>query len=224
MEIKPLWADAVCMDQSNKEECGQQVKHMALIYANAVRVLVWLGSPSICKYGLGNLDSLFDPYQPCITSTDNTKGWNLDLERHVAILESLNISKFRIEELDEHICYVATAFAQLFTHPWFFRLWVVQEVGVSRLAIALIGNGEIEFGELMRINCRLRSRRLLADHFGWNASPPHIFSIFPGMSTEIYRQAGDYQFDFLRSCIELGLRLLLIHSIVSMDYWETQLH
>jgi hypothetical protein len=47
----------------------------------------------------------------------------------------------------EHTCYIATAFAWLFTHPWFFRLWVVQEVGVSKSAIALLGDGEIEFAE-----------------------------------------------------------------------------
>lgn len=225
VEIKVLWADAVCIDQSNKEECGQQVKQMASIYANAVQVLVWLGSPSICKYGLGNLDSLSDPYQPCTTSTNNAKGWNLDLERHVAILESLDISKFRVEELDEHTCYVATAFAQLFAHPWFFRLWVVQEVGVSRLAIALIGNCEIEFGELMRINCRLRSRRLFADHFGWNASPPHIFfQYFQGCRKKYIAKPATTNSIFLRSYIGLELRLLLIHWIVSMDYWDTQLH
>jgi hypothetical protein len=43
VHIRLLWADAVCIDQSNNEERGHHVKQMSLIYANAVRVLVWLG-------------------------------------------------------------------------------------------------------------------------------------------------------------------------------------
>lgn len=38
-----MWIDAICIDQENKEEQGQQVKLMAMIYSKASRVLVWLG-------------------------------------------------------------------------------------------------------------------------------------------------------------------------------------
>jgi hypothetical protein len=35
--------DAVCINQGNNEERGQQVQLMAKIYSKATRVLVWLG-------------------------------------------------------------------------------------------------------------------------------------------------------------------------------------
>jgi hypothetical protein len=38
-----LWIDALCIDQKNVEEKGQQVQLMAKIYSKAARVLVWLG-------------------------------------------------------------------------------------------------------------------------------------------------------------------------------------
>lgn len=38
-----LWVDAICINQKDKEEQGQQVQRMAKIYSKAARVLVWLG-------------------------------------------------------------------------------------------------------------------------------------------------------------------------------------
>ena len=38
-----LWVDAVCINQEDLDERTQQVQIMAMIYANASRVIVWLG-------------------------------------------------------------------------------------------------------------------------------------------------------------------------------------
>ncbi|KUJ21848.1 ankyrin [Mollisia scopiformis] len=38
-----LWIDAICINQTDPEERGQQVQLMAMIYSKAHRVLVWLG-------------------------------------------------------------------------------------------------------------------------------------------------------------------------------------
>ena len=40
---KPLWVDALCIDQSNVRERNQVVSRMGDIYANAERVIIWLG-------------------------------------------------------------------------------------------------------------------------------------------------------------------------------------
>ena len=39
-----LWVDAICIDQSNVEERGQQVQMMVQIYARASAAIVWLGN------------------------------------------------------------------------------------------------------------------------------------------------------------------------------------
>ncbi|RYP28112.1 hypothetical protein DL767_007369 [Monosporascus sp. MG133] len=38
-----IWVDAICINQEDKEERGQQVRSMAEIYCKANRVVVWLG-------------------------------------------------------------------------------------------------------------------------------------------------------------------------------------
>jgi Heterokaryon incompatibility protein (HET) len=38
-----LWIDALCINQSDNEEKGEQVIHMTEIYTNAEQTIVWLG-------------------------------------------------------------------------------------------------------------------------------------------------------------------------------------
>lgn len=38
-----IWADGICIDQTNIQECNQQVKLMGQIYRSADQVIVWLG-------------------------------------------------------------------------------------------------------------------------------------------------------------------------------------
>jgi hypothetical protein len=42
-----MWVDAICINQKNPEEQGQQVQLMAKIYSNAHRVIVWLGEEAV---------------------------------------------------------------------------------------------------------------------------------------------------------------------------------
>ncbi len=40
---RALWIDAICINQQDNVEKGQQIQSMALIYSKASRVVVWLG-------------------------------------------------------------------------------------------------------------------------------------------------------------------------------------
>jgi hypothetical protein len=42
-EERTLWADAICIQQTNPPEKGRQVQLMGKIYENSLRTLVWLG-------------------------------------------------------------------------------------------------------------------------------------------------------------------------------------
>jgi hypothetical protein len=42
-QLRTLWVDAVCIDQTDEDECNQQVAIMGDVYETAQRVLVWLG-------------------------------------------------------------------------------------------------------------------------------------------------------------------------------------
>ena len=41
--VRRLWVDAICIDQSSLPERNQQVRMMGTIYASAQKVLIWLG-------------------------------------------------------------------------------------------------------------------------------------------------------------------------------------
>jgi hypothetical protein len=41
-----LWVDAICINQDDLKERGDQVQYMAEIYRRASRVIVWLGEPA----------------------------------------------------------------------------------------------------------------------------------------------------------------------------------
>jgi hypothetical protein len=41
--LSPIWVDALCINQENMYERGQQVLQMGLIYSRAVEVIMWLG-------------------------------------------------------------------------------------------------------------------------------------------------------------------------------------
>ncbi|TVY92029.1 Heterokaryon incompatibility protein 6,OR allele [Lachnellula willkommii] len=48
-QVRALWIDALCIDQSNPKERSAQVRRMGDIYRTAVCVLVWLGEDQIVK-------------------------------------------------------------------------------------------------------------------------------------------------------------------------------
>ncbi|RDW58717.1 hypothetical protein BP6252_13193 [Coleophoma cylindrospora] len=45
----PVWADALCIDQDDKEEVIREIKRMVQVYREASRIIVWLGKiPDTC--------------------------------------------------------------------------------------------------------------------------------------------------------------------------------
>lgn len=134
----PLWTDAVCINQSDKDEKIAQIKQMGNIYssANAVIVFLGLGTKSsdlameqvkiLGDEALQRGIEIFDPEDgvewPEFVSSPNRE----DKVRVVKKLEELmdqysgsrfSGSRFRVRDI-----------LKLFDRPWFTRVWVVQEV------------------------------------------------------------------------------------------------
>ena len=54
--VRVIWADGICIQQSDISELNYQVQLMARIYRHAQRVVVWLGSDnSVAEYGFALL-------------------------------------------------------------------------------------------------------------------------------------------------------------------------
>ena len=129
-EPRVLWIDAICIDQQNLKERGEQVAQMADVFSMADRVIVWLG-PEMdnSKYALATLQDL---------SLEIEVGW---------INESMTPAADRAPSWADRSCplpYDAKtlqAISDLLHRSWFERLWIWQEIILARPnAIVMCGN------------------------------------------------------------------------------------
>lgn len=109
-----VWADALCIDQSNTDERSQQVQLMPQIYSNAAFVAIWLGpeeNDSLRAVGL--LEKLSLPTDHFVTGAD--------------VSEILADAAANGDLL---------ATVSLFGRPYWKRLWATQEVfNAKRIAV-----------------------------------------------------------------------------------------
>lgn len=105
-----VWADALCIDQSNLEERNQQVRVMTPIYQNAQSVAIWLGPR---KRG----DECAQVFL-----------------KH--LLRSKEPIKVLLDAPEETLFSVAS----LFSRPYWSRLWVVQEIYNARNVLVYYGD------------------------------------------------------------------------------------
>ncbi|KAJ4293099.1 hypothetical protein N0V90_008381 [Kalmusia sp. IMI 367209] len=109
---RTLWVDAICIDQVNIEERGQQVSLMKDIFQQSKRTVVWLGEE------------------------DGDSHCAMELIRHLARMSrERSAQNFCKSHESDYIppLYdpVWRAFALLIQRPWFHRTWVVSEVSVA---------------------------------------------------------------------------------------------
>jgi hypothetical protein len=108
-----LWADALCIDQSNIDERNQQVQQMGKIYATAHHTVIYLG--------------------PLTTSAD-------------AVLHA--VPRKNSLETESKVRVVDTAESDLLKRPWFRRVWVFQELVLSRDPWVQCGSLRVRWTEL----------------------------------------------------------------------------
>lgn len=80
-ETITVWADAICIDQSNTKERSSQVSKMGSIYRNAYNVSIWLGSDDEDNYEHENsmafIQDIIDPrnYQELLQNRVHVAKW-----------------------------------------------------------------------------------------------------------------------------------------------------
>lgn len=125
-ESRLLWIDAICINQDDLIERGEQVRLMANIYTLADRVVVWLGESSqdsdLALESLEHIGKQLEYTQDgyCLPSPDSTE-------------------QFWYRE--EYIGGLAekdwTAIASLIQRPYFERLWILQEIQAANHGSAI---------------------------------------------------------------------------------------
>ncbi len=133
-----IWVDALCINQ--KDETGEKEKQifwMRDIYANAQKVIIWLGSG------------------------DGTTGKALELIHRAALRardETKDMSELASESYDESrntrqgfpARDAKEEWEPLYSFlslPWFTRVWIVQEVVSARSAVMMIGDVELAYSD-----------------------------------------------------------------------------
>ncbi|KAE9362832.1 HET-domain-containing protein [Stipitochalara longipes BDJ] len=122
--VEIIWIDAICINQDNLAERNEQVSKMRTVYERADEVLVWLGS-SISEASLA-----FDLFEELCEYRDSRE----DVEK---ILRDESKRKGRQEIIS------------LFRRPYWFRLWVIQEIHSAKDATILCGQRTIDWRKVL---------------------------------------------------------------------------
>ncbi|GKZ37843.1 hypothetical protein AbraIFM66950_009632 [Aspergillus brasiliensis] len=111
---RTLWIDAICINQDDNDEKATQIPLMRAIYAQAGRVVVWLG-----ETGEDGDEALKEIHYQA------DKG----VPTKISSVESQDMCK--------------SAWFKLLQREWFKRVWVLQEVGVARCISVVCGPVEL---------------------------------------------------------------------------------
>ncbi|KAJ4362875.1 hypothetical protein N0V83_009992 [Neocucurbitaria cava] len=160
-----LWADAVCINQKDLEEQERQVEMMGEIYKRASKVMIWLGKedaqslepigkPRRDRVGLVNRFylGLYGTMPICLSFIAQALKHADEGRNRLADMKPAEDSGHRNLAYGFPGPYAMEweYLRDLFDKRWFQRVWVVQEVVLASQAIALIGDWEIQWGEMGR--------------------------------------------------------------------------
>ncbi|KAK4493624.1 hypothetical protein PRZ48_014342 [Zasmidium cellare] len=135
-----IWADALCIDQSNTAEKNHQVGQMGLVYSGAQTVHVWLGEGRFKKE---------IPY-------DLLRQWRKLVMMDAEPSTSDEIAS-EIGPLDDipalvEACRTAEAatIVGIYCSQYWKRTWVFQEIALAKHAVVHYGHHQVVLGQLVQ--------------------------------------------------------------------------
>lgn len=141
-----VWADAIRIDQSATVERGHQVDLMGKIYATADEVIVWLGEDDrgLANHAFRSLIAINTAIQteaehnfPAVTAQDHVIQYYTRAFMPVESMIAANLSAQQ-----------KLSIGTLYNLSWFKRVWVLQEVGLAKVATAIWGSSKIDFAQI----------------------------------------------------------------------------
>ncbi|KAJ4248727.1 hypothetical protein NW762_012565 [Fusarium torreyae] len=131
-EDRILWVDALCIDQSNINERGHQVRHMGEIYGKADNVVIWLG---LVDSNAGFLISAIDKFKH-VVPPGAFRTWPREDPRWREQWHKLGLDE---PDLSKSV----SGLRSFMNQPWFTRVWILQEVANAKKAMIVCNYGNI---------------------------------------------------------------------------------
>lgn len=179
--IRPIWVDAVCINQESREEKERVVPKMEEYYSRAEEVLIWLG-PSCDNSGLaidvlnwicfperrGSLQlGLCGPGGTLEIGQLEVISLALQNNEHISVPDR-DIQRLGFPNMDHPLWSALTA---LYGRQWFSRLWTFQEAMLARNATVLCGDRSIPWPTFRQLGLKMSDTGLL-----WINQPTQSFT------------------------------------------------
>jgi hypothetical protein len=161
---RTLWVDAICIDQSQVLERNHQVAQMHEIYAEAEKVVIWLGDASDDSDMA--IAFMWEVYERLAAHGKFSAG-TVRSGRYLEKDFREGIEEFLGPESDDEW----DAVARLLSRDWWGRAWVIQELVVAKDAICYCGKTPLEWSVVRAIIDAIGSGLLMTI-----AQPSHHFS------------------------------------------------
>jgi len=139
-----LWVDQICIDQSNIDESNHQVNLMSKIYQVATSTIVWLGLPGKGNAMGGNVASK-------VTSAIRELVCTSQSLTRIAIPVEDFIAPAELNSAADVLCRHPLGIIRLLESAEFWkRLWIIQEILLSKHVVLQCGPHTIEWAHLER--------------------------------------------------------------------------
>lgn len=149
-----FWIDAVCINQDDIQERNQQVSLMSTIYGSAARTFVWLGSFEDPDYGTQATLSI-----KLASSKRIQRSFDHELRQCLQLFEQRSpaknnwsmTGKVAVPPDFREFGAVSFIIEKICQHPYWTRLWVVQEVILSSQKVILLDGLSMQWSSLVEV-------------------------------------------------------------------------
>ena len=184
--IRRLWADALCINQSDKQEKGLQIRNMKHIYSKAEMTYAWLGREGDgMKTVFSFLMSLLDPSSSMtLAPTSHTCSLRTPApsRRRRRPLKPLRRPNYQDPPQSEDCqrCILKSSIQglrRILECQYWKRRWIIQETSASYRQILLCGDATITLDEMDR------AISLCRQSCYWSSGVAKVFSWFEIITT-----------------------------------------
>lgn len=149
VKIRGLWADAICINQNDETEKTAQVRMMRDIYKAAKFTIIWLGPLEDGDVQAIQLAQLAFKRCPEHLRFKLPKGTRQDFRIFNATGRGLPEPVYGEAFGDKEFDPTWKNLFKILHHPWFSRIWIVQELVVSEYAEMWRGRKSIDVDMLL---------------------------------------------------------------------------